>query len=127
MDMSNFDYSHLVGASPIAAVILYVMLRIVKPLTEKFLGDLISAIQELNTTSTSLIETEQKRDAKIQAEHAEIIALLHVLTDGLLRLNGHLNGNDTEGEKTNDRRSSVFPSVTPKPVSNYQKYMKRED
>ena len=96
MDFS-FDYSHLIGSSPVAAVILYVAVKVLKPLLSEYLSSMVSAVKANTQSIEELIASEKRASQHNHAEHSEMIALLRVLTDSLLRLNGE--GNTAEKDE----------------------------
>ena len=97
MDLSHFE--QLIGSSPIAAAIIWFGLKVLKPLIEKFLDGLVDAIKDNTATVKELIDSQGRASEKQHAEHKEMTALLHVLTNSLLRMNGDYNGQN-EIEKT---------------------------
>ena len=86
MDFSHFD--GLIGSSPVALAIFWFGLKVLKPLLEKFLDGLVNAIKDNTATVKELIDSQGRASEHQHAEHKEMIALLHVLTNSLLGMNG---------------------------------------
>ena len=88
MGFETLDLSHLVASSPIAGVLYYVVVRVIKPLVENYLESMTNAIKENTATVKELVEKQDRASEHQHAEHAEMVALLRILTDSLLRMNG---------------------------------------
>ena len=99
----HFDSSHLIGSSPVAGVILYVAIKVVKPLLAEYLENMTKAIRENTETVSKLVETETRASQHNMREHAEIVSHLKVLTDTLLKVNGR-HPVETEKPKTTEDR-----------------------
>ena len=106
MDFS-FDYSHLIGSSPVAAVILYVAVKVLKPLLSEYLSSMVSAVKANTESIEELIASEKRASQHNHAEHSEMIALLRVLTDSLLRLNEQEPKGQEKGEDLASRISRI--------------------
>lgn len=85
----NWDASHLAGNTGIIAVVVWFGLKILKPLLETFLEDMIAAIRENTAVVKELVEKQERASGYTREEHAGIITHLTVLTDTLLKTNGH--------------------------------------
>ena len=88
MGFDMIDPSHIIGSSPVAIVIFYVVVKVIKPLVESYLAGMTSAIKENTATVKELVEKQERVSEYQHAEHKEMTALLRILTDSLLRMNG---------------------------------------
>ena len=105
MDLfSNFDTGHLAGSSGVAIAILWVAQKVVKPLLESFLEKMPKAISENTEAVKELIESEQRASGYTREEHAQIATHLKLLTDTLLKVNGHTRVKPQETEKGVNKR-----------------------
>lgn len=86
--LSGLDTGHLFGSTGVAAAIIYVAQKVVKPLLESFLSEMPRAIRENTEAVKELIESEQRASGYNREEHAEIVTHLKVLTNTLLTANG---------------------------------------
>ena len=101
MDLfQSFDSSHLLGSGGVAAAIVYVATRVVKPLLESFLDKMPNAIRENTEAVKALIESEQRASGYTREEHAQIATHLKLLTDTLLKVNGHTPDNPPTTDTT---------------------------
>lgn len=89
MTFETFDASHLIASSPIAAVIYYVAVRVLKPLISNYLTSMVEAISENTKALNNLTEAENRASGYNREEHSKIVTNLEVLTNTLLTANGH--------------------------------------
>ena len=80
----EFDFSNLAGHSTLGGVILYVSVKVIKPLLESFLDGLVNAIKDNTEQVKTLVDRHDRASEHQHAEHKEMIALLNVLTNSLL-------------------------------------------
>lgn len=116
--LSQIDGGHILGSGGVATAVWLVATRVLKPLLEKFLTDMPAAIRENTETVKSLVESNKRAAEYQHAEHKEMTALLHVLSNSLLKLNGE---HDVELPT-----KTVEPSTTPFEQSSATEVSKQE-
>ena len=112
--IQSFDASHLVGSGGVATALWFIATRVVRPLLEKFLADMPAAIRENTETVKDLVESNKRAAEYQHAEHKEMTALLHILSNSLLKLNGEHDIEGLADRKLTEQRTtpSVQPSAT---------------
>ena len=86
--LQAFDVSHFAGSTGVAGAIIYVAVKVIKPLLESFLKKMPDAINQNTAAVKELIEQQNRSSGYTREEHSEIAAHLKILTDSLLTLNG---------------------------------------
>ena len=97
MGFESFDWSHLAGASPVVAALIYIALKVLKPLLENFFTSLTEAIREntsvvkaLGEAIKALGEKQERANTYNATEHAKQDAKLNIIVDKTLQLNGEM-------------------------------------
>lgn len=86
--LAGLDTGHLFGSTGVAAAIIYVAQKVVKPLLTEFLHKMPLAIDENTKAVRELIERQNRASGYNREEHAEIVTHLQILTNTLLKVNG---------------------------------------
>ena len=117
--LQNLDSGHLLGSGGVATAIVYVAVKVLKPLLEGFLDKMPKSIDDNTSAVKELIEQQQRASGYTREEHAAITTHLKLLTDTMLKVNGIETPTETPVEPPTTPLQT--PATTTKPPETVSK------